>query len=214
VCFSIELLGPHLPLEILAIWGRFVQTTRIALQSSITRDEVTQIREGYIAVVTQREQKLYHPEDPITGRANVVLCRMALHMLLHIAKEIETSGPLIGYSQYTCERLIGQMKATLHSYRFPYANLALNVFARQVKYILEMQSDAAPPAHPRASLRQRVPPAPRIFRHKRTDHYLVLNAFERQVVGPLLQPNPALLGDIHWTEVRIQRRARLEVKLI
>jgi hypothetical protein len=200
MCHSVDLLRPHLHPNAFAIWKKFVETTRIALKSRITREDVRQIREGYAQVAELFERFIVRPGDP-GARVRVQLARPCIHMLTHIATEIETWGPLMGYSQYTCERLIGQVKATIHSTRFPVANLGFNFLRLQINRIHQLSHGEVPLPQPRASIRHQAPGTLRFLRHRREKGF-----------GPLLPLERNLLPhEEDWANATIQRWARLEL---
>lgn len=57
---------------------------------------------------------------------------MTLHHLLHVADCIRQNGPLLSYSQFPCERMIGRLKRSISSDSHPYTNLINNTRRRQL----------------------------------------------------------------------------------
>jgi hypothetical protein len=197
---SVEPLRGRCAPQVFSIWEKFVTATRLATKSRITRAEITTIREIYIQVVQEYEEVFIRPGEA-DARSRVKLAHMCVHMLAHIAHQIELWGPLIGYSQYTCERLIGQIKPWIRSYRFPSMNLAFIILRLQIQFILEFQ-DPAPPLPPlRRSIRHPIPHTRSFLRHRR-----------EKFPGPLSDRERAMLPqDEDWQTATIQRWARLEL---
>lgn len=72
----------------------------------------------------------------ITKAAELVHSSMIVHCLLHVAQCIRQNGPLMSYSQFTCERFIGSLKRTIKSDAHPFANLLNNTKSREYSAVI------------------------------------------------------------------------------
>lgn len=103
--------------------------------------EVDAIEDGF-ALFVSRWEAIFYVEGVKRGgvvvgaeRVRVRLCRMCIHLTLHLAEQIRIWGRLVLYSQYTIERIIGQLKHTMYSRSKPFENITANAVRRQTQAI-------------------------------------------------------------------------------
>ncbi|KAJ3501992.1 hypothetical protein NLJ89_g9087 [Agrocybe chaxingu] len=97
---------------------RLVQLLNICLQFEITKQEIEELRQGFIQWVKDYES-IYYQFKP----ERVPTCPVTIHALLHIADSIEALGPVWCYWAFPMERYCGKLQPALRSRRFPYASL-------------------------------------------------------------------------------------------
>ncbi|KAJ3498860.1 hypothetical protein NLJ89_g10165 [Agrocybe chaxingu] len=97
---------------------RLVRLLNVCLQFEITKEEIKEVREGFIRWVKDYES-IYYQLKP----ERVSACPVTIHALLHIADSIEAFGPVWCYWAFPMERYCGKLQPALRSRRFPYASL-------------------------------------------------------------------------------------------
>ncbi|KAK4698708.1 hypothetical protein P7C70_g7562, partial [Phenoliferia sp. Uapishka_3] len=180
--YSVEILRPHVSEAIILMWMKFVEVAELCSRSSITRLEVEDVRVKSREFVVAWDVIFYGNEE----RERAALSRMCVHYMLHLAEQILDWGPLIGYSQYTPERIIGQLKACIRSKTLYQENLQVQVLHRQNDNILA--------AKLRTHVQVRRAPASQAIslqggawtlRHKRSSDAIRLTPLERQAYWTL-----------------------------
>ncbi|KAF9473565.1 hypothetical protein BDN70DRAFT_817039 [Pholiota conissans] len=99
----------------------FVQLVRLlttCLQYEISKEEISDLRTGFIQWVQGYEEMYYQ-----FSAARLSACPLTIHALLHIADSIEMCGPVWCYWAFPMERYCGKLHPALRSRRFPYAAL-------------------------------------------------------------------------------------------
>ncbi|KAK4704979.1 hypothetical protein P7C70_g1238, partial [Phenoliferia sp. Uapishka_3] len=188
--YSLDLIRPHVSAEIFAMWTTFVELATISVQPSITRDQVEELRIKCRSFVIAWDTIFYGNQD----RWRVQLVRMCVHYCIHLAEMTLQWGPMIGYSQYTAERMIGQLKGCIRSQSRYLENLAEQILARMNDNIYAFKYPKEPiPDVTSASLAISLPDGTWTLRYRRSSHPVILDATERQAFERYLaqaQPDP------------------------
>ncbi|KAK4704107.1 hypothetical protein P7C70_g2100, partial [Phenoliferia sp. Uapishka_3] len=189
--YSLDLIRPHVTPEIFAMWTMFVDLAQICVQTKITREEVEQMRIKAREFVVAWDTIFYGNRD----RWRVQLVRMCVHYCLHLAQQTLQWGPMIGYSQYTAERMIGQLKRCIRSQSRYLENLAEQILARQNDniYAFKYPRPVVPVATP-ASLAISLPAGTWTLRYRRSPHAVTLDALERTAFVDYLQELQPVAG--------------------
>ncbi|KAI8998957.1 hypothetical protein BD414DRAFT_407127 [Trametes punicea] len=102
-----------------------VRLIRKCLQFEISYQDITQIREGFIAWVREYEEIYYqHNPERLSG------CPLTIHALLHIADSIEMTGPVWTSWAFPMERYCGSLQPAIRNRRFPYSSINRYVLDR------------------------------------------------------------------------------------
>ncbi|KAK4698249.1 hypothetical protein P7C70_g8033, partial [Phenoliferia sp. Uapishka_3] len=180
--FSVNLLRPHVSQPIIEMWIKFVKVAELCTQSSITRAEVEQVRVLSRGFVQDWDRIFYGNVD----RNRAALSRMCIHYMLHLAEQILDWGPLVGYSQYTAERMIGQLKSCIRARALFLENLQEQVLLRQNDAILESKNPSPIVVKPiSAALAISLPDGLWTLRQKRSKRAETLTPQERQAFWTL-----------------------------
>lgn len=76
----------------------------------------------------------------VTEHCQLIHSSLVIHTLLHVGQCIRQNGPLMCYSQFTCERYIGSLKRTIKSYSHPFANMLNNARSRAYESVIRQNS--------------------------------------------------------------------------
>ena len=127
---------------------RLVFAVRVLLQRTITRKQLEEAHNQIIKYCVEFEE-IYYKRIP--ERLHFV--RQSIHTLIHIAPETMRVGPGCLYTQWTLERVIGDLGAEIRQPSQPYKNLSQRATRRaQVNALKAMIPDLDPePAAPRGS---------------------------------------------------------------
>jgi Transposase family tnp2 len=117
-----------------------IKLLRLCLQFEITKEECSEIREGFRKWVQTYERfgiiifsllvrrtddwhialtRFYYQNSP----KRVSTCPLTIHALLHIADGIKAMGPVWAYWAFPMERFCGKLLRCIKSRRHPFANL-------------------------------------------------------------------------------------------
>lgn len=114
-----------------------VKLLHSCLQFELTRQEIANIRTGFITWVKEYEMyvlapchtvytltyyamlSIYYQHDP----SRLATCPLTVHALLHIADSIEAAGPVWASWAFPMERYCGSLQPAIRSRRFPYASI-------------------------------------------------------------------------------------------
>ncbi|KAJ3001199.1 hypothetical protein NUW54_g6581 [Trametes sanguinea] len=119
------LLRRHLPRLYLKNFAKFVSAGRTLGKHRILRTELQHAEQLTREAELEYEQ-LYYERDP----NRVHLVRPCIHSFGHGPSEVKKIGPLIGVTQYTMERTIGNLGQELRQHSTPYANLSHRALLR------------------------------------------------------------------------------------
>ncbi|CDO73553.1 hypothetical protein BN946_scf185014.g23 [Trametes cinnabarina] len=119
------LLRRHLPERYLLNYAKFVSAGRTLGKHKISKSCLADAE-----LLSREAEKEY--EDLYYGRdANRLhLVRPCIHAFGHGPKEVRKIGPLIGVTQYTIERTIGNLGQELRQHSTPFANLSHRALLR------------------------------------------------------------------------------------
>ena len=116
--FSMPLLWSlGLPQEDVDIWLLFITSARLAMQTSISNDQVNAIQRHLEEFVVRFQEK-YVPSNVLRNANSQV------HALLHLSHCIRTMGPAWSYWQFGVERYVGTLEAMATSQRHIHTSLA------------------------------------------------------------------------------------------
>ncbi|KAI0073761.1 hypothetical protein K474DRAFT_1649089 [Panus rudis PR-1116 ss-1] len=145
-CFWTQYMGPVLLQHRLndKFYKHFVDLVKLintCLQFSVTKTEVTGLREGFIKWVKDYEG-LYYQQNP----SWLATCPVTIHALLHIADSIVAASPVWAYWAFPMERYCGALQPAIRSRRYPYASLNRYVVdhdarMKQIKLRYDLQNE-------------------------------------------------------------------------
>jgi hypothetical protein len=111
-----------------------VKLLSLCLQFDILREEISTLRTGFAKSVEDYERcvfifarntnvltprSMYYKRDP----ARLAMCPVTIHALLHIADNIEATGPVWCTWAFPMERFCGRVQTCIKSRCFPYSNI-------------------------------------------------------------------------------------------
>ena len=133
---------------------RFVRGIQLLYQRKISSE---QIREGHqhLCNFHQEFEELY-----VQCKAERIhFLRQSIHLLTHLGPETIRAGPLISYSQWTMENLIGNLGKEIRQDKDPHANIAQRGLLRAQTNVLRnivfkerLPSSTSPPSRPQKDL--------------------------------------------------------------
>ncbi|THH32143.1 hypothetical protein EUX98_g2045 [Antrodiella citrinella] len=182
---------------------RLVYAMRILLQRSITREQLMDAHKSLLRYC-QDFEKLYYKQRP----ERIHFVRQSIHILIHIAPETIRMGPGCLYTQWTMERLIGDLGAEIRQPSKPFANLARRATRRA-------QISAMKSIHPELDTEKVSPRGSKdigdkyTFLTARDEFAQPLRSCELAVFVRFLQDQGENIP-LHW-KTRIYRWARLEL---
>jgi len=114
---------------------KLIKLLRLCLQFEMTKEELTEVREGFQDWVETFERsviisqlhtnndlhfvRIYYQNSP----DRVSTCPLTVHALLHIADSIEAMGPVWAYWAFPMERFCGKLLRHIKSRRHPFASI-------------------------------------------------------------------------------------------
>ncbi|KAI0054504.1 hypothetical protein BV25DRAFT_1873322 [Artomyces pyxidatus] len=117
--FGPALLHGILPDKYWRSYCKLVSGARVIQQHRIFRNQLVPAHRHLCDFVEEFEA-LYYQRHP--GRIH--FCRQSIHTLPHLAPEVVRTGPSGNYSQWTMERVIGDLGSEIRQPSNPYANLS------------------------------------------------------------------------------------------
>lgn len=146
-------LGPALfygllPTKYWRNYCKLVRGIRIVSQRRITRAELEEAHTSLLEFCTEWEDLYYQRK---ASRLHFV--RQSIHALAHICPETMRIGPYACVTQWTMERVIGDLGSEIRQHSNPYANLSQRAVRRcQINAVTDMLPELIPkPQPPRAS---------------------------------------------------------------
>ncbi|EIW85987.1 hypothetical protein CONPUDRAFT_43905 [Coniophora puteana RWD-64-598 SS2] len=123
---------------------RLVRGIRILQQHSITADQLAEA-DKQLKLFAWEFETLY-----VQGQTNRIhFVRPWIHAITHLADETERKGPPITCSQWTLERMIGDLGREIRNHVSPYANLSIRATLRcQVNALKALYPETFDPEHP------------------------------------------------------------------
>ncbi|KAI8995453.1 hypothetical protein BD414DRAFT_410073 [Trametes punicea] len=119
------LLRHHLPRPYLRNFAKFVSAGRTLGKHCITRHELA-IADKLTREAELEYELLYYRREP----GSLHLVRLCIHTFGHGPSEVQKFGPLIGVTQYTMERAIGNLGQELCQHSTAFANLSHRALLR------------------------------------------------------------------------------------
>ena len=98
---------------------KLVRAVRILHQRRIAKDELL-IAHRFIVDFIQEFEEIYYQ----CKTKRIHFCQPILHILLHLTPMVHTLGPPCYYTQWTMERMIGNLTEEMKQPSLPFANLA------------------------------------------------------------------------------------------
>ncbi|KAF9474439.1 hypothetical protein BDN70DRAFT_815708 [Pholiota conissans] len=156
---------------------RLVCLLNICLQFEITKEQIVELRTGFIQWV-QDYEKIYYQYSP----ERLSACPLTIHALLHIADSIEACGPVWCYWAFPMERYCGKLQPALRSRRFPYA--ALDRFVLEDAQLTQIKFTSG--LTDELSLRTPKGLVPGMFQHPSYEDFILLPARQTGELAPSL----------------------------
>ena len=108
--FWLVLFDGHLPRKLMKGLRLFTQVLDLWSRPVLTTSDVDLLRECCVGFYMHFEKEYYKYEPDRIG-----LCKLTMHMLLHVHEQTKAHGPLVNCSQFWVEKYIGYVKSRLNA---------------------------------------------------------------------------------------------------
>ena len=122
--YSLVFFDGYLSDECLEGWAKFVSIVDICLRPEIEESDIESVHRLVIEFLEHFEMTYYRYEHARLGK-----CKYVIHLLKHLAENLQNCGPLVNCSQLWVERYIGWVKNRLSARHMAPAALFNNAVA-------------------------------------------------------------------------------------